>query len=94
MPTIISKLPRRLWAEATTTICYMVNRGPLGTIKFETPKEIWTEVPANYKHLKIFKCPTYVHIKQDKLDVRALKGLFVGYLEGVKKSNVELLINV
>ena len=32
----------------------------------------------------MFGCPTYAHIKQGKLEPRALKGVFLGYQEGVK----------
>ncbi|KAH9697780.1 Integrase catalytic domain-containing protein [Citrus sinensis] len=107
-PLINSKLPRSFWAEAVTTVCYLVNRSPsaalkfetpeevwtgvpadykhlrLSALKFETPEEVWTGVPADYKHLRIFGFIAYLHVKQGKLDSRALKGVFVGYPEGVK----------
>ena len=35
-------------------------------------------------YLKVFGCITYAHIRQDKLEPRALKCVFLGYLEGVK----------
>ncbi|KAH9686485.1 Integrase catalytic domain-containing protein [Citrus sinensis] len=81
---INSKLPRNFWVEAVTTACYLVNRSPSAALKFKTPEEVWTGVSADYKHLRIFGCITYVHVKQGKLDSRALKGVFVGYPEGVK----------
>ncbi|KAH9801638.1 hypothetical protein KPL71_001098 [Citrus sinensis] len=59
-------------------------RSPSAALKFKTPEEIWTGVSADYKHLRIFGCTAYVHVKQGKLDSRALKGVFVGYPEGVK----------
>ena len=62
----------------------MVNRSPSAALKFETPEEVWTGVLADYKHLRIFGCIAYLHVKQGKLDSRALKGVFVGYPEGVK----------
>ncbi|KAH9669204.1 hypothetical protein KPL70_021692 [Citrus sinensis] len=37
-----------------------------------------------YGILKAFGCPAYVHIGQGKLAPRALKGVFIGYLKGVK----------
>ncbi|KAH9697781.1 Integrase catalytic domain-containing protein [Citrus sinensis] len=118
-PLINSKLPRSFWAEAVTTVCYLVNRSPSAALKFETPEEVWTGVPADYKHLRLSVCylvnrsPSaalkfetpeevwtgvpadykhlrifgfiaYLHVKQGKLDSRALKGVFVGYPEGVK----------
>ncbi|KAH9697678.1 reverse transcriptase Ty1/copia-type domain-containing protein [Citrus sinensis] len=40
--------------------------------------------PTNYGILKAFGCPAYVHVSQGKLAHIALKGVFIGYLEGVK----------
>ncbi|KAH9681573.1 Integrase catalytic domain-containing protein [Citrus sinensis] len=54
----------------------------LSVLKFKTPEEVWTGVSAGYKHLRIFGCTSYVHVKQGKLDSSALKGVFVGYPEG------------
>lgn len=45
-------------------------------------------MPVRYKHKRIFGCLDYVHFKQGKLDVRALKGVFIGYPEGVKSYKV------
>ncbi|KAH9685181.1 Integrase catalytic domain-containing protein [Citrus sinensis] len=39
---------------------------------------------ANYLGLKIFGCAAYAHVKQGKLEPRALKCVFLGYLKGVK----------
>ena len=35
-------------------------------------------------NLRIFGCPAYAHIKQSKLELRAVKGYFLGYPEGIK----------
>ena len=32
----------------------------------------------------MFGCPTYAHISQGKLESKAVKGYFIGYLEGIK----------
>jgi len=34
--------------------------------------------------LKVFEALAYAHIKKDKLVVRVVKCIFIGYLEGVK----------
>lgn len=62
----------------------MVNESPPSTTKVKTLEEIWTSVPANYKHLKIFKFPAYVCVKHEKFIAKALKQVFVDYLNGVK----------
>ncbi|KAA0067607.1 retrotransposon protein, putative, Ty1-copia subclass [Cucumis melo var. makuwa] len=36
-------------------------------------------------HLKVFGCTTYAHVKDGKLNKRALKCMFIGYPQGVKK---------
>jgi len=46
--------------------------------------EVWSGRPANYSNLKVFGALTFVHAKQDKLDARAVKCIFIGYSEGVK----------
>ena len=34
--------------------------------------------------LRVFRCPTYYHVKEDKLGPRARKRVFVGFKKGVK----------
>lgn len=43
-----------------------------------------TNRPPNFTNLKVFGCASYAHMKQGKLDSRALKCAFIGYPEGVK----------
>ncbi|KAH9670747.1 hypothetical protein KPL70_017094 [Citrus sinensis] len=81
---IHSKLPQTLWAETLMTACYLVNRSPSSALNFKTPVEMWSGRAANYSNLKIFGCPAYAHVKQGKLEPRALKCVFLGYPEGVK----------
>lgn len=46
--------------------------------------QMWTEHPEDYSGLKVFGCAAYAHIKQGKLEPRALRCVFVGYPYGVK----------
>ena len=57
---------------------------PYSGINFKTPIELWTGKPADYSNMMVFGCPAYAHIKQRKLELRALKGVFLGYPEEVK----------
>ena len=66
------------------TSCYLVNRSPYNGIDFKTPVEMWSGGATNYSDLKIFGCPAFAHVKQRKLEPRALKCVFLGYPEGVK----------
>jgi len=34
--------------------------------------------------LRIFECPAYYHVKEDKLDPRAKTNVFLGFKRGVK----------
>ena len=81
---IHAKLPKAFWAEAVMTACYLINRCPSTAIELKTPMQLWTSHPVNYNWLKVFGCTAYAHVKQGKLDARALKCIFVGYPEGVK----------
>lgn len=75
---------RKFWGEAEKIACYLINRSPSTALNFKAPQEIWTGKPPTYNHVKVFSCAAYRHIKQDKLEARALKCIFLGYPEGVK----------
>ncbi|KAH9770981.1 hypothetical protein KPL71_012549 [Citrus sinensis] len=77
------RLPMSLWAETLSTACYIVNMSPSSGINFKTPIELWTGKPADYSNLRVFGYPAYAHTKQGKLEPKALKGVFIGYPEGV-----------
>ncbi|KAH9801673.1 hypothetical protein KPL71_001112 [Citrus sinensis] len=70
--------------ETLSIACYIVNMSPYSGINFKTPIELWTGKPADYSNIMVFGCPAYAHIKQRKLELRALKGVFLGYPEEVK----------
>jgi len=47
--------------------------------------EVWSErVAPDYNSLRVFGCPAYYHIKEDKLGPRVRKEVFVGFKKGVK----------
>lgn len=48
------------------------------------PKEVWFEKPIKCDHLCVFCCVAYVHVRQGKLESRALKCMFLGHSSGVK----------
>ncbi|KAM6574493.1 hypothetical protein CsatA_022820 [Cannabis sativa] len=77
-------LAKHFWGEALKTACYLINRCPSTALNFKTPQEFWTGKAPSYEHLKVFGCTAYAHIRQDKLQPRALKCLFLGYLDGIK----------
>jgi transposase InsO family protein len=68
-------LPQSLWVETVTTTCYLVNRSPSIAIDCKIPEEVWSGKPPHYDHLRVFGCPSYAHIRQNKLETRALECL-------------------
>ena len=48
-----------------------MNRLPSSAIGGKTPLEVWSEkTAADYDLLRVFGCPAYYHVKDDKLDTR------------------------
>jgi len=79
-----SGLDRRVWAEAASTACYLINCSPCITLGKKTPIEVWFGSPADYSQLRVFGCTTYAHVDNGKLEPRAAKCIFLGYQPGVK----------
>lgn len=44
----------------------------------------WSGEPPDYSELKVFGSLAFPHVKQGKMDARAVKCVFIGYPEGVK----------
>ncbi|GJT25902.1 retrotransposon protein, putative, ty1-copia subclass [Tanacetum coccineum] len=60
------------------------NRSPSRVIKKKTPMEMWSGHLSDYRMLRIFGYVVYSHVKQGKLELRAVKCVLLGYPEGVK----------
>ncbi|KAH9753275.1 hypothetical protein KPL71_015010 [Citrus sinensis] len=58
-------------------------RSPSTALGFKAPQEFWSGKPPDLSNLRIFGCPAYAHLKQGKLEPRAVKGYFLGYPEGI-----------
>lgn len=50
----------------------------------KTPEEVWLGDPPNLDKLRVFGYVAYAHIRQDTVELRALRCVFLRYLEGVK----------
>lgn len=79
-----SQLLKTFWAEAMNIAYYLGNRSTSTTIECKIPVELWTEKVADYVKLIIFGFLAYAHVKQGKLEPRALECRFLGYPDGVK----------
>lgn len=76
-----AKLPHKFWGEAVMTAIYIRNRCKVGDNN-KTPEEIWSGKKPTVKHIRVFGCDVYVHIKDSdrkKLDPKAKKCIFIGY---------------
>ena len=67
-------LPKNFRAQALAYACSLINRLPSSAIGGKTPLEVWSEkFTQDYDSQRVFNCLTYYHIKEDKLDPRAMK---------------------
>ena len=80
-----TRLSKNFWAEILAYACNLINRLPSSAIGDKTPLKVWSEKAAQYYNLlKVFRCLVYYHVKEDKLDPRAKKGVFIGFKKRVK----------
>jgi hypothetical protein len=61
------RTPRRFWADAIGTTCYILNRIFLRLILHLTPFELHFSCKASISHLRPFGCKCFV-IKCDNID--------------------------
>lgn len=66
------------------TAAYLINRFPSTAMGIKTSEEVWSKHPSNLDRLRVFGCLAHAHIRQDKVESRVLRYMFLGYLEGVK----------
>ncbi|KAG7559229.1 Ribonuclease H-like superfamily [Arabidopsis thaliana x Arabidopsis arenosa] len=77
-------MEKKFWAEAAATVVYLINRFPNASLKFKIPEEVWSGSKVDNSYLRRFGCVAYVHVQQDKMSPRAVKGIFMGYPLGTK----------
>jgi hypothetical protein len=85
----IAHLSNSYWAEAIQTACYLQNCFYTSALTQATPFELWTSLKPDLSHLRIFGCPAFSQIpdeKCSKLETKALQCVFVdnGEAHGVK----------
>jgi len=82
-------ISKSLWTEVLVYAYHLVNWLSSSAIGGKTPLEIWSEkVTQDYDLLWVFECPAYYHIKEDKLEPKARKGVFLGFKKGVKSYQI------
>jgi len=75
------KTPRRFWAEAINTACYVANRIFLRAFLGKTSYELRFGRPPKVFHFRVFGCKCFILKKGnlDKFESRSSDGLFLGY---------------
>jgi hypothetical protein len=75
------RTPRRFWADASSTACYIFNRIFLRSILHLTPFELRFGGKPSVSHLRPFGCKCFV-LKcgnLDKFDSCSFDGILLGY---------------
>ena len=77
------KVPQRFWGDAILATCYLVNRMSSSVLHYQIPYfALLPNQPLFFLHPRDFGCVCFVHILthgQDKLSVKAMKCVFLGY---------------
>jgi hypothetical protein len=76
------RTPRRFWAEAVNTACYVSNRIYLRVHKKKTCYELMHGRTPKVSHFHVFGCKCFILKKGRKLDKfedRSVDGIFFGY---------------
>ncbi|WVZ81383.1 LOW QUALITY PROTEIN: hypothetical protein U9M48_028765 [Paspalum notatum var. saurae] len=88
------RTPRRFWAEAVNTACYIVNRIFLRAFLGKTSYELRFGRHPSIKYLQAFGCKCFVLKKAghlDKFESRCLDGIFLGYASNSRAFRVWIL---
>ena len=82
-----ASLEKKFWAEVVNMACYLINMSPRAALHGKVVDEVWIGNPVDYSSLRLFGCPTYVHIpneERSKLDEKSRQCIFLGYQKEVK----------
>ena len=79
-----ANLPIKLWAKVTQTAVHLINRCTSTAVDFKTLVKIWSGKPADYSNLRIFGNTGFVHVNEEKLQLRAIRCIFLDYPDSVK----------
>jgi len=84
-----SRLSGSFSAEPLMYACLLINKLSSSAVEGKTLIEIWLgEAAQDNNSLRIFECPAYYHVKEDKLDPKAKKCVFWGFKINFKGYNV------
>lgn len=72
-------LKKVFWAEAVMTSKYLINRCHSTALRMKIPEEFWSGHPPDLDKRIVFSYVAYAHIRQDKIEPRAKRCMFMGY---------------
>ena len=74
---------KRILERGSNIVCYLIKTSPQASVERNVAKEVWNNNLIDLDHLRIFRCPAYVHIS--KLNSKSKKCVFVDYAKGMKR---------
>ena len=77
-------LSKEFWVETINLASYLMNRSLSVPINCKAVEEVWSGPHSIFVNLRIFCCLAYAHMNEGKLEPRATKCIFLGYVDGVK----------
>ncbi|CAN1335388.1 Retrovirus-related Pol polyprotein from transposon TNT 1-94 [Linum perenne] len=83
--------PKKFWAEAVATACYILNRTLIRKILNKTPYELLKQRSPNISYFHPFGCKCFVLNTKDslgKFDPRSSEAIFLGYSDHSKAFRV------
>ena len=81
------ELPNSFWAEAVSSVVYILNQSPTKAVRDKTPFEAWHGRKPVVSQLKVFGCIAYSLVpaqNREKFDEKGEKLIFVGYSDESK----------
>ena len=94
---IESNLPRKFWAEAVNTSCYIINRAMVRNSSKKTSYEMFKGKKLSLAHFKVFgtRCSVHINDKKniDKFEPKSEPKIFLGYSETFRAYRIYNLKN-
>jgi hypothetical protein len=84
------RTPRRFWADAISTACYISSQIFLCSIMHLTPIELRFGRKPSVSHLRPFDCKCFVlkHVNLDKFESHSSAGILLGYTPHARSYHV------
>lgn len=80
-------LDQKFWGDAVLTATYIINKLPSNLLQWKSPYEVLTSKQPTLSHLRVFGSLCYATVvdhHRKKLDAKAKKCNFIGYVFGCK----------